>query len=89
MRSARAEVRLSFGVPDDVPLLLFVGSQYRLKGLEFVIRALAEMKTKAILLVVGGDAAGSFQATRRAVGRSRSRDLCRRAQRPAGNLPGR
>jgi glycosyltransferase involved in cell wall biosynthesis len=55
--NSRAEVRRSFGVPDDVPLLLFVGSQYRLKGLEFVISALAEMNTKAILLVVGGDSA--------------------------------
>lgn len=59
--SARAEVRRSFGVPEDVPLLLFVGSQYRLKGLEFVIRALAEMKTKAVLLVVGGDSAAPFK----------------------------
>jgi UDP-glucose:(heptosyl)LPS alpha-1,3-glucosyltransferase len=59
--SARAEVRRSFGVADDVPLLLFVGSQYRLKGLEFVIKALAEMKTKSVLLVVGGDVAGPFK----------------------------
>ncbi len=59
--SSRAAVRRSFGVPDDVPLVLFVGSQYRLKGLEFVIRALAEMKTNAVLLVVGGDVAGPFR----------------------------
>lgn len=59
--SARARVRRSFGVPKDVPLLLFVGSQYRLKGLEFVIRALAEMDTRAILLVVGGDNATPFK----------------------------
>jgi len=59
--SSRAEVRLSFGVPEGVPLLLFVGSQYRMKGLEFVIRALAEMDTKAVLLVVGGDLATPFK----------------------------
>jgi glycosyltransferase involved in cell wall biosynthesis len=59
--SSRSEVRRSFGVPEDVPLLLFVGSQYRLKGLEFVIRALAEMKTKAVLLVAGGDVAAPFK----------------------------
>jgi glycosyltransferase involved in cell wall biosynthesis len=58
---SRSEVRRSFGVPADVPLVLFVGSQYRLKGLEFAIRALAEMKTKARLLVVGGDAAAPFR----------------------------
>jgi UDP-glucose:(heptosyl)LPS alpha-1,3-glucosyltransferase len=59
--SSRAEVRRSFGVPEEVPLLLFVGSQYRLKGLEFVIRALPEMKTNAVLLVVGGDVAAPFK----------------------------
>lgn len=59
--SHRASVRESFGVPDDVPLLLFVGSQFRLKGLEFVIRALAQMETKAMLLVVGGDSATNFK----------------------------
>lgn len=59
--SARAEVRLSFGVPTDVPLVLFVGSQFQLKGLEFAIRALAEMNTRVILLVVGGDSAAPFK----------------------------
>lgn len=58
---SRDVVRHSFGVPQDLPLLLFVGSQYRLKGLEFAIRALAEMETKAILLVVGADAAAPFK----------------------------
>jgi UDP-glucose:(heptosyl)LPS alpha-1,3-glucosyltransferase len=59
--STRVEVRRSFGVSQDVPLVLFVGSQYRLKGLEFVIRAIAEMTTKAILLVIGGDSAAPFK----------------------------
>jgi UDP-glucose:(heptosyl)LPS alpha-1,3-glucosyltransferase len=59
--SSRAELRQSFGVAEDIPLLLFVGSQFRLKGLEFVIRALAKMKTRAVLLVVGGDKAASFK----------------------------
>jgi glycosyltransferase involved in cell wall biosynthesis len=58
---SRDAVRRSFGVPEDIPLLLFVGSQYRLKGLEFAIRALAEMETKAVLLVVGADAAAPFK----------------------------
>ena len=58
---SRAEMRLSFGVPEDVPLLLFVGSQFRLKGLEFAIRALAEMKTRAFLLVVGGDTQAPYR----------------------------
>lgn len=59
--SARIEVRRSFGISEDVPLVLFVGSQFQLKGLEFAIRALAEMNTKAVLLVVGGDSAAPFK----------------------------
>jgi len=58
---SRAEVRLSFGIPQGVPLLLFVGSQFRLKGLEFAIKALAEMETKAYLLVVGADSSTTFK----------------------------
>ena len=58
---SRAEVRSELGVPADTPLVLFVGSQFRLKGLEFAIRALPEMKTKALLLVVGGDTAAPFE----------------------------
>jgi glycosyltransferase involved in cell wall biosynthesis len=59
--NSRAEARRSLGVSDEVPLLLFVGNQYRLKGLEFAIRALAEMKTRAVLLVVGSDSATPFK----------------------------
>lgn len=57
----RAQVRHSFGIPNGVPLVLFVGSQFRLKGLAFAIRALARMKTNAILLVVGGDAVAPYK----------------------------
>jgi UDP-glucose:(heptosyl)LPS alpha-1,3-glucosyltransferase len=57
----RSEARSSFGIPEDVPLVLFVGSQFRLKGLEFAIRGLAEMKTRAFLLVVGGDNNAPFK----------------------------
>jgi glycosyltransferase involved in cell wall biosynthesis len=58
---SRAAVRQSFGVSDDAPLVLFAGSQYRLKGLGFAIRALVEMETKATLLVVGADVAAPFK----------------------------
>ncbi|MEA2205486.1 MAG: hypothetical protein QOE77_2262 [Blastocatellia bacterium] len=60
-RRSRTAIRLSLGIPQNVRLLLFVGSQYRLKGLEFAIRALAEMETKAYLLVVGADATAPFK----------------------------
>jgi len=65
---ARAAVRESFGVPDDVPLVLFVGSQYRLKGLEFAIQALAQMNTRAVLLVVGADLAKPFKRLAKQLG---------------------
>jgi glycosyltransferase involved in cell wall biosynthesis len=58
---ARNEVRSALGIPHEVPLVLFVGNQYRLKGLEFAIRALKEMKTEAQLLVVGGDNPAPFK----------------------------
>lgn len=58
---SRAEVRLSFGIPQDVPLVLFVGGRYRIKGLKFAIKALAEMETKAFLLVVGDDTVTPFK----------------------------
>jgi UDP-glucose:(heptosyl)LPS alpha-1,3-glucosyltransferase len=57
----RQQVREEFQVPQDVALLLFVGNQYRLKGLEFVIRALPKMNTEAFLLVVGRDVPGPFE----------------------------
>jgi glycosyltransferase involved in cell wall biosynthesis len=57
----KEEVRREFNIPADVPLLLFVGNQYRLKGLEFAITALAKMNTDAYLLVVGRDAAAPFE----------------------------
>lgn len=58
---SRAEVRREFGLAKDVPLVLFVGNQFRLKGLEFAIRSLAEMNTEAVLLVVGGDKQAPFK----------------------------
>ncbi len=59
---SRDEVRRSLGVASDAPLVLFVGSRYRIKGLRFAIMALAEMKTKAFLLVVGDDKAVPYKA---------------------------
>lgn len=58
---SKAEVRLSFGIPLDVPLVLFVGGRFRIKGLKFAIKALAEMQTTAFLLVVGNDTIAPFK----------------------------
>jgi UDP-glucose:(heptosyl)LPS alpha-1,3-glucosyltransferase len=65
---SRAEVRHSFGIPEDVPLVLFVGGRYRIKGLKFVIMALSEMQTKAVLLVVGNDREAPFRRLARELG---------------------
>lgn len=58
---SRVSIRREFGVADDAHLLLFVGSRFRIKGLKYAIEALAKMKTKAILLVVGDDLNVSYK----------------------------
>ena len=68
---SRNEVRNAFGIPHNAPLVLFVGNQYRLKGLEFAIRALKEMKTEGYLLVIGADNAGPFKRMADDLGLSR------------------
>lgn len=59
--TSRGEVRSRFGLTENIPLILFVGGRYRIKGLKFAIQALAEMKTPAVLLVVGDDSAGPYR----------------------------
>lgn len=61
----REQFRVEFA-PDDEPLLLFVGSGFRTKGLDRAIRALATLKRQrgleaARLLIVGDDKAEPFQ----------------------------
>lgn len=58
---SRAEVRREFGLPADVPLLLFVGNEFQRKGLAHVIQAMALMNTNANLLVVGADADAPYR----------------------------
>ncbi len=84
--AARSEVRRSFDIPHDVPLVLFVGSQFRLKGLEFAIRALAQMETRRVSAGCRRRRDGALQTTGRAVGSCRSRHLRRLSQRFAANL---
>jgi len=59
--SARSEVRRELGFSDDIPLLLFVGSRFRIKGLKLAIQALAQMNTGARLLVVGRDEVAPYR----------------------------
>jgi UDP-glucose:(heptosyl)LPS alpha-1,3-glucosyltransferase len=65
---ARNEMRRSLGFDESTPLVLFVGSQFRLKGLEVAIRALARMKTQAHLLVVGNDTPNGFRQLAKELG---------------------
>jgi glycosyltransferase involved in cell wall biosynthesis len=58
---SRDEVRRSFGLSQNIPVVLFVGSRFRIKGLKFAIKALAKMKTEAVLLVVGDDTVAPFK----------------------------
>lgn len=59
-RAYRAEIRARYGIPEDVPLMVFAG-EYRRKGLANIIRAMAKLSPssgKAHLLAVGrGDEA--------------------------------
>lgn len=50
---AKSEARRAFGVPDDAPLLLFVGNDFGKKGLKTLLDAQATLDNKVQLLVVG------------------------------------
>jgi UDP-glucose:(heptosyl)LPS alpha-1,3-glucosyltransferase len=50
------EVRKEYNIPLDYFVLLFIGYEFRRKGLEFVIKAIAKIKNEKIkLIVVGND----------------------------------
>lgn len=66
--AARNEVRKSFGISAEAPVVLFVGSRFRIKGLKFAIEALARMDTQAVLLVVGDDNAAPFRELAHSLG---------------------
>ncbi len=51
----RAQVRRRLQLPDDEPLVLFVGRIEPLKGIDILLRAAAETEGRFRLLVVGGD----------------------------------
>ena len=63
------EVRKRYGISSDDLLILFVSNQFRLKGLECVIRALASLKSKNCkLLVCGKDDPMPFRLLARKLG---------------------
>lgn len=64
----RAELRRARGFTDDDVVLLWVGKEFRRKGLGPAIDALAQLPANARLLVVGGDDRAPYDARARALG---------------------
>lgn len=64
----RARLRRQHGLADDDVVLLFVGKEFRRKGLGPVIEALPHLPATARLLVVGGDDRAPFEETATALG---------------------
>lgn len=65
---ARVQIREELGIPKNAPLILFVGSRFRIKGLKYAIEALARMRTKAFLLVVGDDSSAPYRQLAKELG---------------------
>lgn len=55
LRAQRRETRTSLGLKSDQKVLVIIGSGYERKGVQQAIKALAESKTGASLLVIGHD----------------------------------
>ncbi|WP_127473824.1 glycosyltransferase family 4 protein [Microbacterium sulfonylureivorans] len=64
----RARVRAGHGYTDDDVVLLFVGKEFRRKGLAAIIDALPSLPAAAKLLVVGGADPAAFRAQARSAG---------------------
>jgi len=56
----REEVRKKIGIPGGAPLLIFVGSGFKRKGLPATIRALTKLNSKILLMVIGRDRIGPY-----------------------------
>ena len=57
----RARLRTELGIGETTPMLLFVGSGFRTKGLDRAIQALAKLPEETRLFVVGDDNTGPYQ----------------------------
>lgn len=65
---ARVRVRAELGIRPDAFVLLFVGKEFRRKGLAPVIGALPKLPDSVVVLVVGGDDQAPFRAQAAAAG---------------------
>lgn len=52
---ARLPIRERYGIPSDAKVLTLVGHEFRRKGLEYVIRALAHLDDSHWLMVIGSE----------------------------------
>lgn len=64
----RRDIRTRHGFTDDDVVLLFVGKEFRRKGLAPLVEALAHLPAQAKALVVGGDDQAPFRAQAAAAG---------------------
>lgn len=64
----RSRLRAEHGIAEDDVVLLFVGKEFRRKGLAPIIEALPHLPDSARLLVVGGDDTGPFERLARQLG---------------------
>ena len=60
--ATRNEVRQTLGILQTIPILLFVGSGFKRKGLPFAIKALARLDFDVRLIVIGKDRINHYRA---------------------------
>jgi len=58
----RTETRAQLGVSEDEILLMFLGSGFRIKGLDRALKAFAAQREKVRLIIVGNDEAAPYLA---------------------------
>lgn len=64
LRQHRAKLYTRYGIPDDAPLFLFVGSGFERKGVAALLDAFAQLDTRAYLMIVGRDRKSKKYQTR-------------------------
>jgi UDP-glucose:(heptosyl)LPS alpha-1,3-glucosyltransferase len=64
-KAIRSKVRKTLGIPQEVPVILFVGSGFRRKGLPAAIRALAGLDSEIRLMVIGKDRIAPYRSLAR------------------------
>jgi UDP-glucose:(heptosyl)LPS alpha-1,3-glucosyltransferase len=71
----RSKVRKELSMPAGVPVILFVGSGFRRKGLDVLIKAMHGVKHEARLIVIGRGDAGEYEKSDRVLFLGPRRDI--------------